>query len=148
MMLTADLPDARFVSDTPTVDAFTLTAGGFTMGGTMRYIDGPDAEDFYIMQGKDASGVCTWMKVQSAISNTGDNPVNPCVLPMRAYIKSGSSLSRQLMGSTFTNGISEQLTTGQTEDDCLYDLLGRRIQVPQHRGIYIKNGRRVIINKN
>jgi len=31
MMLTADLPDARFASDTPTVDAFTLTAGGFTM---------------------------------------------------------------------------------------------------------------------
>ena len=118
------------------------TTNQFTMGGTMRYIDGPDAEGFYIMQGKDANGVCTWKKISSAASNT-TTPTNPCVLPMRAYIKSGTTLSREFMESSFSDGISDFNVT--THDTNYYDLMGRQVLTPQPGRIYIKNGKKVMV---
>lgn len=125
------------------INSATGSTSTFTMGGTMRYIDGPDAADFYIMQGLDANGVCTWKKIESAASNTTASPANPCVLPMRAYIKSGAALSRPLLESSFVNGVSE--TTPVVESPHLFDLQGRQVQGSQRKGIYIRNGCKVIL---
>jgi len=116
----------------------------FTMGGTMRYIDGADAEGLYIMQGKDANGVNSWKLIQDANGSYADADHRYCVLPMRAYIKSGAALSRPLLGSSFVNGVSEIQTADRRENaDVLYDLLGRRLQGSHRKGIYILGGRKV-----
>ena len=120
----------------------------FTMGGTMRYIDGADAEGLYIMQGRDANGVGSWKRIQDGNGSYADTDHRYCVLPMRAYIKSGATLSRPLLRSTFTNGVSEIQAADRSECvESLYNLQGRKIQTPQRKGIYIKNGRKVVINK-
>ena len=67
---------------------------------------------------------------------------------MRAYIKSGDALSRKFIGSAFTNGVSEMQPMNSGDTDSLYDLLGRKINNPRRMGLYIRNGRKVIIKKN
>ena len=119
------------------------TTNQFTMGGTMRYMDGTDAKDLYIMQGKDANGVCTWKKISSEVTNSGATPTNPCVLPMRAYIKSGNALSREFMESSFSDGISDFNVTAH--DTNYYDLMGRKVLMPQPGRIYIKNGKKIMV---
>lgn len=138
--------DAKKLNPVSSVAGSTST---FTMGGTMRYIDGADAEGLYIMQGKDANGVCTWKQIEDAYGSYTDVNHRYCVLPMRAYIKSGDALSRQFISSTFTKGVSEMQPMNSGDTDSLYDLLGRKINnAPQRKGVYIRNGRKVIINKN
>ena len=131
-----------------------VSAGSFTMYGTMRYMDGADANGLYIMQGKDAiSGVCTWKLIQDANGSYTDATNKYCVLPMRAYISHSGSPARQYLGATFTdaNGettVVEQLQVdGDSDDEALYDLMGRRIRssfsTPK-KGIYISKGHKVV----
>lgn len=136
--------DAKKLNHVSSVDGSTST---FTMYGTMRYVDGAEANDLYIMQGKNANGVCTWKQIQDDNGSYTDAEHRYCVLPMRAYIKSDAALSRPLLESAFTNGVSESATTDSRAGDALYDLQGRKIQTPQRKGIYIMNGRKVVINK-
>lgn len=45
-----------------------------------------------------------------------------------------------------TTGIS-QIENEETRNDNYYDLMGRKIQKPSNKGLYIQNGRKVVVNK-
>jgi len=113
------------------------STSGFTLCGTMRYMDGTDASDLYIMQYN--SGSPTWMKVPASSGYGG-----PCVLPMRAYIRTSGSGARQYT-ATFT-GIDDIMADGESADRQYYDLQGRRLLAPARKGLYIsRDGRKRII---
>ena len=127
--------------------------GNYYFCGTMRYIEGATANGLYIMQGKDATGVCTWKQIASDYTNTGSNPTNPCVLPMRAYISiSGSAPAPPVVYSTFTGADGSTTTVSNLRLDAddnldgqtVYDLQGRRVSQPT-KGLYIVNGKKRII---
>ena len=128
-------------------------AGGFTMYGTMRYISGSSATNAtYIMQGKDAQGVCQWKRVTGGDYTDGSNKA--CVLPMRAYIigPAVSGGARQRISAVFTNSDGSATAVDDlriNEDDAdhteVYDLQGRRVSYPSKRGVYIRNGRKIVL---
>ena len=129
------------------------SAGSFTMYGTMRYISGSSATNAtYIMQGKDAQGVCQWKRVTGGDYTDGSNKA--CVLPMRAYIigPAVSSGARQRISAVFTNSDGSETAFGDLRinaDDAdhteVYDLQGRRVSYPSKRGVYIRNGRKIVV---
>lgn len=126
-----------------------VETGNFKMYGTMRYISGAEANGLYIMQGKDANGVCTWKQIQDDNGSYTDAAHKYCVLPMRAYIKTTGSGARPYMSASFTdqNGsttaINEMIL--DEEDTDIYDLSGRLISNPSKAGLYIRNGKKVIV---
>lgn len=80
------------------------------------------------------------------VKATGDIPANKCYLYLTdVNIPSGSrSLGIDSDGTTGINQIdNEQLTI---DNDVWYDLQGRRIEKPTKAGLYIKNGKKVIVN--
>ncbi|MBO6032858.1 MAG: hypothetical protein J6Q22_15585, partial [Prevotella sp.] len=120
------------------------TAGNFTLYGTMRYMDGPDAAGKYIMQYNNGSP--TWKVISGSSSYNG-----ACILPMRAYISgNGSSGARIYLNAMFTDAEGnttniEQLRVDE-EDGTIYDLQGRKQTSPIQKGIYIiPNGRKIIV---
>ncbi|MBO7539657.1 MAG: hypothetical protein J6T44_10275 [Prevotella sp.] len=122
------------------------TAGNFTMYGTMRYMDGPDAAGKYIMQYNNGSP--TWKVISGS---TSSYTTGVCILPMRAYISvSGSSGARTYLNAMFTDAEGnttniEQLRVDE-EDGTIYDLQGRKQTSPTQKGIYIiSNGRKIIV---
>lgn len=122
-----------------------VTKVGVTMNGSMKYISGDDVatNGYYIMQ----SG-STWKKVTGGDFTNETNMA--CILPMRAYISGGSSGARSYLSAWFTDATGESTTIDQLELDedqdgtTLYDLLGRKVQAPQKKGIYIKNGKKIV----
>lgn len=121
-------------------------AGNFTMYGTMRYMDGTDADGKYIMQYNNGSP--TWKVISGS---TSSYTTGVCILPMRAYISvSGSSGARTYLNAMFTDAEGnttniEQLRVDE-EDGTIYDLQGRKLNSPIQKGIYIiSNGRKIIV---
>jgi hypothetical protein len=47
------------------------------------------------------------------------------------------------LGSDNSTGIQEAVTSQKEQDDTVYDLSGRRVMKPS-RGIYIKDGKKII----
>ena len=118
--------------------------GDFTMYGTMRYMDGDDATGKYIMQYN--NGNPTWKKItDSAAGFTSENKA--CILPMRAYIMGNTSGSREFFDVVFTNIDGTTLTFDKVtfDDDAIYDLSGRRVELLEHGHTYIINGKKVIV---
>ena len=115
-----------------------------TMYGTMRYISGNDAIGKYIMQSGNM-----WKMITGG--DYTDESNKACILPMRAYI-SPSSMggARPYLSATFSNASGGTTTVGRlrldedTDHTAIYDLLGRKVQSPQRKGIYIINGRKVV----
>ena len=55
------------------------------------------------------------------------------------------SLTANSYLSTGIDGLSDDV--GMTDNDAVYDLQGRRVDKPAKAGIYIKNGKKVLISK-
>ena len=107
----------------------------FDMLGTMEYLAG--TTDMYIMQ-KDN----VWNKCKAT-----DYP-EPCVLPMRAYIKATASPSRLYTVFTNADGSTtaiEGLQIDANDKAEVYDLQGRKVSAPQRNGLYIVNGKKTIV---
>lgn len=128
-----------------------VEAGDYTMYPCMRYTDKADAQGKYIMQYN--GGNPTWMQISSDNASFNPGPDRSCILPMRAYIVGAPSApdpARQngriglsltdIDGSTMTFDL-DQLDL----DDSLYDLQGRKLQTPQRKGVYIINGKKVVV---
>ena len=109
----------------------------YDMLGTMEYLPGTTAK--YIMQ-KDN----VWNQ-----SNDGTDYPSSCVLPMRAYIMAiGPATSR--LYSVFTNADGsttaiEGLQIDANDKAEVYDLQGRKVSAPQRNGLYIVNGKKVVM---
>lgn len=119
-------------------------AGSFTLCGTMRYMEGDDAEDKYIMQYN--NGNPTWKKIASEASYNGGN--GACILPMRAYIMANApSGSREFFRVCFTNIDGTTLTFDELtfDDDSIYDLQGRKAGNLESDRLYIINGKKVLV---
>jgi 23S rRNA A1618 N6-methylase RlmF len=140
--------------DAGTTDATQLnstTKGNFTLYGTMRYMDGTDAKDKYIMQYKD--GKSTWLSIDANDAGYTNQDERACILPMRAYIAPRTGSGARSYTATFTDIDGKQLTSDMlldADDSMYYDLQGRKVDTPQRKGLYIKssvdgkNGRKVI----
>ena len=68
---------------------------------------------------------------------------------MRAYISGGSSGARSYFKASFTDASGntttvDQLLLDEETGDAVYDLQGRKVQTPQKKGIYIKNGKKIV----
>ena len=133
------------------LEANKVTAGSFAMYPSMRYMDGTDAQNTYIMQYN--NGTPTWKSIGSGASYNG-----ACILPMRAYIKElTSGGSRERMSISFTNQDGTTMVYGLSnlhvdEDNAtVYDLQGRKIQnasmsgQPVRKGVYVVNGKKMIV---
>ena len=112
----------------------------YTMYGSMTYMD--DVTGAYIMQSGNV-----WKQIETAGSYDGATN-KACILPMRAYIMPDSSPAPVLysvFGMPGTTGMSifERIDV-DAEDGQLYDLQGRPVTAPT-RGIYVRNGKKVVI---
>ena len=77
------------------------------------------------------------------VKATGTIPTGKCYLYLTGVSGSRGMYGIGNDGSTAIEGIDVEAT----EDEKWYDLQGRRIQQPTKAGIYIVNGKKVIINK-
>ncbi len=112
--------------------AYTGTAGTFTSNKLVGITAATSlaAEAGYILYG-DAF----------VLTTGGTLPANRCYLPA-----SGPASSRGLNidtgdGTTFINAISKD----EMDDERWFDLQGQRIVRPQKKGVYIRNGKKVVI---
>ena len=126
----------------------TTGSNSYAMYGTMRYMEGNDATGKYIMQYN--NGNPTWKQITEAAAGF-EASNKACILPMRAYIINGTpSPSRERMGVGFTN-LDGSTTIYDLDDlmfdgeDSVYDLQGRKRQNVQRGGLYIKNGKKVVV---
>lgn len=108
--------------------------GGYQLKGTLRGLTNAEAQGSYILQEGNI-----WNIV----------PANNGIVyipPFRAYIVSTNSSKaslRSIIGEG-TTGIRQIKTTDMDGTVKCYDLNGRYIGQPTHKGIYIVNGRKVI----
>ncbi len=109
--------------------------GLYKLTGTMEYLSG--ATYMYIMQKDNVWNKCT----------ATDYP-GPCVLPMRAYIEATASPSRLYTVFTNADGSTtaiEGLQIDANDKAEIYDLQGRKVTTPQRGGLYIVNGKKMIV---
>ena len=123
------------------LEANKVAVGGYAMYPNMRYRAGSGE---YIMQYN--NGNPTWKPIDTT---TGYN--HACILPMRAYIKHNGSGSREKMGVRFTNLDGTTMVYDQESllpNDCpeaRFDLQGRRVDGIIKPGVYIQNGKKLVL---
>lgn len=92
--------------------------------------------DYYVCTGK----AFVWVK------GAGKIGANKCWLEISKTSQPASSrtVSRSIVHGNGTTGITTTDFTDETDGD-LYDLNGRKVTEPKKKGIYIKNGKKVVI---
>ena len=111
----------------------------YTMYGNLKYNNG--IEGAYIMQGGN---------VWKPILTPGSEGQGACILPMRAYIVVGSGSSpapalQSVFGMPGSTDMDIFDHVGiDVEDGQYYDLQGRPVETPT-RGVYVRNGKKVVI---
>ena len=126
-----------YIAIAPVVSQAVSGQGLYKLTGTMEYLSG--ATDMYIMQ-KD--------NLWTPITSVSDYPY-PCVLPMRAYIQANGTATARLF-STFSNADGSTTVVNGLQLDAdpageIYDLQGRKVTTPQRGGLYIVNGKKMIV---
>ena len=109
---------------------------GFQLKGTLRGLSNSDAQGFYILQPGNV-----WGKV------TSDN-LDVYIPPFRAYITSATPSNARLYSSIY-NGTSDIQHIQTIDADSTvrwYDLNGRSIPQPTKKGLYIRNGKKILVN--
>ena len=110
------------------------SAGNYVLKGTFSGIQHDDAIGLYILQPGNR-----WGKVGS---NT-----NAYIPPFRAYIEATSAGAPNQLSSDFggTTGIKNIRTVDRDGTERWFDLNGRRIENPTTKGVYIQNGKTVVV---
>ena len=141
---TYDNSTESFVSMTADNSAAVSGEKKYALIGTMTYIEGAGAKDKYIMQ-KDN----VWQQINTDAAGYAET-TKSCILAMRAYIKDEGTAPARLY-SVFNNADgSTTVIKGMQFDDAdasaeIYDLQGRRVNAPQRGGLYIINGKKMIM---
>ena len=133
---TNDPATCKYVDITPTTSQATGTETKYDLKGTMAYLSGADG--MYIMQSNN---------VWAAVSGASDYP-NPCVLPMRAYIEAYVAPARLYTVFNNADGSTTGIANLQIDADTqaeVYDLQGRKVAAPQRGGLYIVNGKKMLM---
>ena len=94
------------------------------------------AADYYVCTGK----AFVWVR------GAGKIGANKCWLEISKTSQPASSrtVSRSIVHGNGTTGITNTNLSNDTDGD-LYDLNGRKVTEPKKKGIYIKNGKKVVI---
>ncbi len=108
----------------------------------MQYKEGVAAEGKYIMQGNNV-----WGQIAAGAGYSETDP--SCILPMRAYIETNGTATARLF-STFNNADGSTTVVKGLQIDAndkaeVYDLQGRKVSAPQRNGLYIVNGKKVVM---
>ena len=124
------------VGPTVTVTGYTGSAGDFT-GNLLRYIVSADPQ---------ATGLTTTGKEYVLYKNefvraTNTIPTNSCYLDLN-----GVSFTRGAYGIGDGSTAIKTLQLDAIENETWFDLQGRRIDKPTRPGLYIKNGKKVVVN--
>ena len=94
--------------------------------------------DYYVLSGG---------KAFAPVRGTGTIAKNKCWLQFD-HETNGSAPARQLtivFDNDETTGINEVIEVNEVSDDTLYDLNGRKLNAkPTRKGVYIKNGQKVV----
>ena len=122
----------------PTVTGYTGSAGDFT-GNLLRYIVSADPSS-------QTPGVPTTGKEYVLYKNefvraTNTIPTNSCYLDLN-----GVSFTRGAYGIGDGSTAIKTLQLDAIENETWFDLQGRRIDKPTRPGLYIKNGKKVVVN--
>ena len=112
---------------------------GNSLTGTMTQINTTDANDYYVLNYKESTGVGFYK-----LSNTsGTIDANKAYL---TYSGSGGAGAREFFLFDEATGIEMPTVEDVNADAVVYDLQGRRVVNPT-KGLYIVNGKKVFINK-
>lgn len=139
---TTDITDRKAVGD-----------AGSILKGSLKYIAGADAKDLYIMQAADEENPQgSFKKIADDQGDYGNaNPaLHYCVLPQRAYLAVTASPSREILNAWFfdadgTTKVVDRLVIDEDAAPAIYDLQGRKVSNPQRGGLYIINGKKMIM---
>ena len=91
------------------------------------------ANDYYALSGG---------KAFAPVKGTGTLGKNKCWLEFPKNSNNARSLT--IVFDNETTGVNEVIEVNGVSDDTLYDLNGRKIQKPARKGVYIKNGQKVV----
>lgn len=121
------------------IDTASEEADGYKFLGTTVGLTNAEAaaKKAYILQDENMWGLVTT-----------ENP-DAYIPPFRAYIVPTNASARPILIGGFedTTGITTMQLTDRDGTTRYFDLNGRRIDSPATRGIYVTNGKKVIINK-
>lgn len=137
---TYDAATPEYVAITPAATKAVSGKSIYNLCGTMQWMDGVDASHpIFIMQ-KDN----VWKKIKTAGTYQ-----TQCILPMRAYIQdNGTAASRLYTVFNNADGSTTGIANLQIDADAsaeIYDLQGRKVAAPQRGGLYIINGKKVVM---
>ena len=115
----------------------------YALKGSISYKSGDDAaaetESYYILQGENK-----WGKLTGGNYLDVDNPA--CILPLRAYlVTDGTAPARLFSIFDEATGISREIVVDADSTPVIYDLQGRKVTNPQRGGLYIINGKKMIM---
>ena len=122
--------DGAKPADGYVAETYTGTAGNFS-GNLLKHADAvvnTTGKEYVLYQNE-------------FVKATGDIPDNKCYLDL-----SSVNASRGMYGIGDGSTSIRDLRMENEERDNWYDLQGRRIQQPTKTGLYIKNGKKVIVN--
>lgn len=134
--------EAKTILLIPTTNTADEVAVAAAFKGTLADKQMPgstEGNDYYICNGK----AFVW------VMQAGTIAANRCWIEIIAQSGSTRSNTRSIVGGGDTTGLDDQLTgdgiDGIDGDGSYYDLQGRKVAQPTRGGIYIKNGKKVII---
>ena len=137
---TYDAATSDYVAITPAATQAVTGQSIYNLCGTMQWMEGVDASHpIFIMQ-KDN----VWKKIENAGTYQ-----TQCILPMRAYIQDNGTASSRLYtifnnADGSTTGIANLQIDADTQAE-VYDLQGRKVAAPQRGGLYIVNGKKMLM---
>ena len=114
-----------------------------TYSGTLGDYSSNKLKFVSLETGETASGDKYVLYMNEFVKATGTIPPGKCYLDLNGVAPTRGMYGIGGDGSTGIQGIGREAT----ENGQWYDLQGRRIQQPTKAGIYIVNGKKVIINK-
>ena len=112
----------------------STTVDGYTFNGTFTGKKNADALGLYILQRN-----MQWGKVTSG---------SVYIPPFRAYIEATSASTRKTLDSNLgdnTTGLKNIRTVDNDGTERWYDLNGHRIEKPATKGVYIQDGRKILV---
>lgn len=106
--------------------------------GTLEPVQMPastEGEDYYVCTGNEF----VWVKY------AGEIAANKCWLEIIAQRASARANSRSITGGNGDTTGLKAVDSGELTGDSYYDLQGRKVLKPQRKGVYIKDGQKVIV---